>query len=66
MTTTGFRFRYYDSAGLETADRLAVARIDVFARPTTREKVSTGGGATRATLTPSTKDSLTIALRNRY
>jgi hypothetical protein len=63
--TTGFRFRYYDSAGAETVNRLAVARIDIFARPTTREKVGVGG-SNRTTLTPKTIDSVTVALRNRY
>ena len=62
-TTTGFRFRYYDSAGLETAVPTAVARIDVVSRVTSRENVSLGN-TKRAPIVQA--DSVSIALRNRY
>lgn len=61
-SATGFRFRYYDVNGAETATRANVARIDIIARPISRDRVSSGDG-TRAYLTQ--YEYVSVAVRNR-
>lgn len=59
---TGFRFRYFDTNGLETATPSAVARIDIITRPMSRDRVSNGTG-TRDYLTQ--HEYVSVAIRNR-
>lgn len=61
--TTGFLFQYFDAAGAATAVRANVARIDITARPVSRENVSRTGGSTRQALTQD--EVVSIAVRNR-
>jgi prepilin-type N-terminal cleavage/methylation domain-containing protein len=59
---TGFRFDYFDANGLPTNVAANVARIDIIARPVSRNRIS-AGSATRTTF--SQTDRVSVALRNR-
>lgn len=64
--TSGIRFLYFTSTGVQTAVPSQVARIDVAVRATTAGQIHIAGMRTDADKRRSHTDSLSIALRNRW